>query len=188
MKKQNNMKKNGYPPIRSTTVIGVLKDGRAALGSDGQVTLGATVMKNNAKKVRKLFDGKVLAGFAGATADAFTLLEKFESKLEAHHGNLQRASIDLAKEWRTDRYLRKLEAMLIVMNNSTALLISGTGDVIEPEENIIAIGSGGPYAQAAAQAMIRHTSLGAREIVEESLNIAGNICIYTNSHQTIEEL
>lgn len=175
--------------IRSTTVVGVIRDGKVALGSDGQVTLGqSTVMKSNAKKVRKIYNNQILVGFAGGTADAFTLLQRFEEKIEAMRGNLMKASIDMAKDWRTDKYLRKLEAMLIVMNKKEALLISGTGDVIEPEEGIITIGSGGSYALAAAQAMVRHTNLSAREIVEESLKIAGNICIYTNTNLTIEEL
>lgn len=174
--------------IHATTVVGVLRDGKAAMGSDGQVTFGNTVLKANAKKVRKLYNNTILAGFAGATADAFTLIQRFEEKLEAHRGNLQRASIELAKDWRTDRYLRKLEAMLTVMNNTTALIISGTGDVIEPDDNIIAIGSGGPYALSAARAMIKHSNLSAKDIVEESLKIAGDICIYTNLSITLEEL
>lgn len=174
--------------IRSTTVVGVIKDGQAALGSDGQVSFGNTVMKHTAKKVRKLYNNTVITGFAGATADAFTLLQRFEEKLEANRGNLYRSAIDLAKDWRTDRYLRRLEAMLIVMDKTKALLISGTGDVIEPDDNIIAIGSGGPYALSAGRALMKHTSLTAREIVEESLKIAGEICIYTNSDRTIEEL
>ncbi len=176
------------PEIRSTTVIGIIKDGKAAMGSDGQVTYGNTVMKHNAKKVRKIYNNSILCGFAGATADAFTLLQRFEEKIESHRGNLYRASIELAKDWRTDRYLRKLEAMLAVMTNKEALLISGTGDVIEPEDKIISIGSGGPYALSAAQALLKHSTLSAKEIVEESLNIAGNICIYTNLHITLEEL
>jgi ATP-dependent HslUV protease subunit HslV len=175
--------------IRSTTVVGVIRDGKVALGSDGQVTLGqAVVMKSNAKKVRKIYNNQILVGFAGATADAFTLLQRFEEKVESNRGNLMKASIEMAKDWRTDRYLRKLEAMLIVMNQKEALLISGTGDVIEPEDGIITIGSGGSYAFAAAQAMVKHTKLSAREIVEEALKIAGNICIYTNTNLTIEEL
>ncbi len=179
------MKKN----VKSTTVIGVIRDGKAALGSDGQVTLGESiVMKGNAKKVRRIYNNQILVGFAGATADAFTLLQRFEEKLETNRGNLMKASIEMAKDWRTDRYLRKLEAMLIVMNKKEALLISGTGDVIEPEEGIITIGSGGAYALAAAQALIRNTDLSARDIVEKSLNIAGNICVYTNTNLTIEEL
>ncbi|OGU59512.1 MAG: HslU--HslV peptidase proteolytic subunit [Ignavibacteria bacterium GWF2_33_9] len=182
------MKNKFYPEIRSTTVLGVIKDGKAVLGADGQVTLGNTVMKGNARKVRTLNNGKVLAGFAGATADAFTLLQKFEEKLESHRGNMQRASIELAKDWRMDRYLRKLEAMLIVMDNSNIFLISGTGDVIEPEEKIIAIGSGGNFAFSAATALFQHSNLDARQIVEESLQIASKICIYTNSQFIIEEL
>lgn len=177
-----------YPEVHSTTVIGLIKDGKAVLGADGQVTFNNTVMKSNAKKVRTLYGGTVIAGFAGATADAFTLLQRFEEKLDSQRGNLQRASIDLAKDWRTDRYLRRLEAMLIVMNKTNILLISGTGDVIEPEEQIIAIGSGGNYAYAAAKALMKHSQLDARQIVEESLKIAANICIYTNSNFVIEEL
>lgn len=182
------MKSNFYPEIRSTTVIGVIRDGKAALGADGQVTFGNIVMKPNARKVRKIYNNTIMVGFAGATADAFTLLQRFEEKIESHRGNLYRASIELAKDWRTDRYLRKLEAMLIVMTNKEILLISGTGDVVEPEDKIIAIGSGGPYALSAAQALIKHTSLSAKEIVEESLNIAGNLCIYTNTNTIVEEL
>lgn len=177
-----------YPEVHSTTVIGVVKDGKAALGADGQVTFNNTVMKHNAKKVRKIHDNKIITGFAGATADAFTLLQRFEEKLDSLRGNLMRASIELAKDWRTDRYLRRLEAMLIVMDKNSALLISGTGDVIEPEDNIIAIGSGGSYALAAARVLIKHTNLSAREIVEEALKIAGEICIYTNSNIVIEEI
>lgn len=182
------MKNAFYPDVHSTTVIGLIKNGKAVLGADGQVTFNNTVMKSNAKKVRTLYGGKVIAGFAGATADAFTLLQRFEEKLESQRGNLQRASIDLAKDWRTDRYLRRLEAMLIVMSKTNILLISGTGDVIEPEEQLIAIGSGGNYAYAAATALVKHSQLDARQIVEESLKIAANICIYTNSNFVIEEL
>ena len=185
MKKENEII---VPKIHSTTVIGVLRDGKAAMGADGQVTFNNTVMKHNAKKVRKLYNDKIISGFAGATADAFTLLERFEEKLEAHSGNLYRASIELAKDWRTDRYLRRLEAMLAVMDSTSALLISGTGDVIEPDDKIIAIGSGGPFALSAARSLLNHTKLSAREIIEESLKIAGEICIYTNSTITIEEL
>ncbi len=174
--------------FNATTVIGVLRDGKAAMGSDGQVTLGNTVMKHSAKKVRKLYNGQILAGFAGSAADAFALLQRFEDKLESNRGNLQRASIELAKDWRMDRYLRHLEAMLAVMNNKEILLISGTGDVIEPDDNIIAIGSGGPYALAAARAMAKHTELESKTIVDEALKIAGEICIYTNSNITVEEL
>lgn len=174
--------------IYATTVVGVLRDGRAAMVSDGQVTFGTTVMKHSAKKVRTLYNGTVLAGFAGAAADAFALLQRFEEKLESHRGNLERSAIELAKDWRTDRYLRRLEAMLAVMNTSKMLLVSGTGDVIEPDDNILAIGSGGAYALAAARALYSHTDLPAREIAEESLRIAGSICIYTNTNLTVEEL
>ncbi|MFY8161925.1 MAG: ATP-dependent protease subunit HslV [Candidatus Kapaibacteriota bacterium] len=174
--------------LRATTVVGVIKDGKAALGSDGQMTLGNTVMKNTTKKVRKLFNNTVLVGFAGGTADAFTLIERFEEKLEANRGNLVKASIALAKDWRTDRYLRKLEAMMIAMNKDQLLLLSGTGDVIEPDDCIVSIGSGGAFALAAGTALLRHSNLSAKEIVEESLKIAGNICIYTNTNITLEEL
>lgn len=174
--------------IRSTTVLAVVKDGKAAIGADGQVTLGNTVMKHGTKKIRKLYNDKIAVGFAGATADAFSLLAKFEEKLEKHSGNLLRSSIDLAKEWRTDRYLRKLEAMMIAMDSSSALLISGTGDVIESDDNVVAIGSGGPYALSAARALYDNTDLSAKEIVERSLKIAGEICIYTNTNLTIVEL
>ncbi|GAB1371252.1 ATP-dependent protease subunit HslV [Candidatus Kapaibacterium sp.] len=174
--------------MHGTTVIGVLKSGKAAMGSDGQVTFGNTVLKHNAKKVRLLYNNTILAGFAGATADAFTLIQRFEEKLESNRGNLQRASIELAKDWRTDRYLRKLEAMLAVMSSKEGFLISGTGDVIEPEDNIIAIGSGGPFALSAARALLNHSELDPKSIVEESLKIAGEICIYTNSTFTIESL
>ncbi|MBI3258369.1 MAG: ATP-dependent protease subunit HslV [Ignavibacteriae bacterium] len=182
------MKSNFYPEIRSTTVVGVLRDGKSSLGADGQVSLGNTIMKHSAKKVRRVYNNSVLVGFAGATADAFTLLQRFEEKLEQHRGNLERSSIELAKDWRTDRYLRRLEAMLIVANSSKILIISGTGDVIEPDDNIVAIGSGGMYALSAARALYAHTELSAHEIVEKSLTIAGEICIYTNSNLTIEDL
>ncbi len=185
MKNSNNIL---HPEIHSTTVLGVIRNGKAAMGADGQVTFNNTVMKHNARKVRKLFNDKIIAGFAGATADAFTLIERFEEKLESHSGNLYRASIELAKDWRTDRYLRRLEAMLAVMDSSNALLLSGTGDVIEPDDKIIAIGSGGPYAQSSARSLLKHTKLSAKEIVAESLKIAGEICIYTNSTIIIEEL
>lgn len=181
-------KSNFYPEVRSTTVVGILKDGKAALGSDGQVSFGNTVMKHNAKKVRKLYNGNILAGFAGATADAFTLLQRFEEKIEANSGKLMKSAIELAKDWRTDRYLRRLEAMLIVMDKESSLLISGTGDVIEPDDEIIAIGSGGPYAQSAAKALLKHTDLSPKEIVREALEIAGNTCLYTNLQIGIEEL
>ena len=174
--------------IHSTTVIGVIKDGRCAIGGDGQVTIGQSVMKHSSKKVRKLYSDTVLAGFAGASADAFTLFERFEDKLQQYHGNLSRASVELAKEWRLDKYLRRLEALLAVMNHDTTLLISGTGDVVEPDDKIVAIGSGGNYALAAARALLKHTNLSAKEIVLESLNAASEICIYTNKNFTVEEI
>jgi ATP-dependent HslUV protease subunit HslV len=171
----------------STTILAVRRGGQLALGGDGQVTLGNTVMKGNARKVRHLYGGKVLAGFAGGTADAFTLFERFEGKLEKF-GNLTRAAIELAKDWRSDRYLRRLEALLLVGDPTALLVISGNGDVIEPEHPLVAIGSGGPFAQAAAQALYESTELEARQIVERSLGIAADICIYTNRNLTIEEL
>jgi len=174
--------------IRSTTIIGLVHKGQAAMGGDGQVTLGQTVMKHNAKKVRKLYNNTILAGFAGASADAFTLMERFEDKLEQYKGNLSRAAVELAKDWRTDKYLRRLEAMLAVVSKEKALIISGNGDVIEPDDNIVAIGSGGSYALAAAKMLIKHTNLSAKEIVEEALNTAADICIYTNKNIIIEEI
>jgi ATP-dependent HslUV protease, peptidase subunit HslV len=174
--------------VRSTTVIAVRREGTSAIAGDGQVSIGATVVKANARKVRKLGGGRVLAGFAGASADAFTLLDRFEAKLEAHRHNLTRAAVELAKEWRTDRYLRRLEAMLIVMDGTQMLLLSGTGDVIEPDEGVIAIGSGGSFALAAARALMAHTELGAAEIARESLRIAAQICVYTNEAIVVEEL
>jgi ATP-dependent HslUV protease subunit HslV len=171
-----------------TTILSVRREGRVALGGDGQVTLGQAILKNNARKVRRLYQDKVIAGFAGGTADAFTLFERFESKLEKHSGQLTRAAVELAKDWRTERMLRRLEALLAVADRETSLVISGNGDVIEPEQSLIAIGSGGPYAQAAARALIENTSLSAREIVDKALNIAGDICIYTNRYISIEEL
>ncbi|MBS1551723.1 MAG: ATP-dependent protease subunit HslV [Bacteroidetes bacterium] len=174
--------------MKSTTVIGLIKNGKAVIGSDGQVTMGNTVMKHTTKKVRKIFNDKVLVGFAGATSDAFTLFEKFESKLEEYKGNLSRAAVELAKEWRTDKYLRRLEALLVVVDNEKALIVSGTGDVIEPDDGIAAIGSGGPYALVAARMLLKYSKLGAKEIVEESLNQAAEICIYTNHNISIEEL
>ena len=176
------------PPLHGTTILAVRRNGKTAIAGDGQVTVGATVMKHNAKKVRKLYNDKVLAGFAGATADAFTLFEKFEAKLEQYHGNLTRAAVELAKDWRTDRVLRRLEALMIVADGERSFILSGSGDVIEPEHGISAIGSGGPYAFAAARALVDHTALDARQIVEESLKIAADICIYTNKEITIEEL
>lgn len=174
--------------FRGTTVVAVRRGNQVALGADGQVTLGNTVMKGNASKVRRLYKGNVIAGFAGGTADAFTLFERFEAKLEAHGGQLTRAAVELAKDWRTDRLLRRLEALLAVADRTASLVISGNGDVIEPEHGLIAIGSGGPFAQAAARALIEHTELDARAITEASLGIAADICIYTNHHRTIETL
>jgi ATP-dependent HslUV protease subunit HslV len=174
--------------IHGTTVIGIIKDGKCAIGSDGQVTIGQSVMKNNSKKVRKLYNGTVIAGFAGASADAFTLFERFEDKLQQYHGNLSRAAVELTKDWRMDKYLRGLEALLAVMNGETALIISGNGDVVEPDDRIVAIGSGGNYALAAARVLIKHTNLTAKEIVLESLEAASEICIYTNKHFSIEEI
>ena len=177
---------NHFDP-HSTTILAVRRNGRLALGGDGQVTLGNTVMKGNARKVRQLHEGKVLAGFAGGTADAFTLFERFEGKLQKF-GNLTRAAIELAKDWRTDRYLRRLEALLLVGDPDSIYVISGNGDVIEPEQPLAAIGSGGPYAQSAARALFENTELGSRDIVERALGIAADVCIYTNRNLTIEEL
>ena len=174
--------------LHGTTVLAVRRNGRVVIGGDGQVTLGNTVMKGNARKVRRLYQDKVIAGFAGGTADAFTLFERFEGKLEKHGGNLTRAAVELAKDWRTDRLLRRLEALLIVADLHTTLLLSGNGDVIEPEHDLAAIGSGGAFAQAAAQALLEHTELDARAIVEQALKIAAGICIYTNGYLTLEEL
>ena len=171
----------------STTILAVRRDGSIALGGDGQVTLGNTVMKGNARKVRRLSNGKVLAGFAGGTADAFTLFERFEGKLEKY-GNLTRAAIELAKDWRADRYLRRLEALLLVGDPQSLFIVSGNGDVIEPEHDAVAIGSGGPFAQAAARALTENTELDARTIVERALGIAADICIYTNRNLVVEEL
>jgi len=174
--------------LHGTTVLAVRREGRVVIGGDGQVTLGNTVMKGNARKVRRLYQNKIIAGFAGGTADAFTLFERFEGKLEKHGGHLTRAAVELAKDWRTDRLLRRLEALLIVADLQTTLIISGTGDVVEPERHLAAIGSGGAYAQAAAQALLEHTELDARTIVEQALKIAAGICIYTNGNLTLEEL
>ena len=174
--------------FHGTTILSVRRDGQVALGGDGQVTLGAVIVKATARKVRRLYQNRILAGFAGSTADAFTLFERFEGKLEKHHGNLQRAAVELAKDWRSDRVLRRLEAMLAVADATTSLIITGQGDVLEPEFGIIAIGSGGAYAQAAARALLTHSSLAAKDIVKEALMIAGDICIYTNQQHTIEVL
>jgi ATP-dependent HslUV protease subunit HslV len=173
--------------IRSTTILAVRRDGKVALGGDGQVTVGQTVMKSNAQKVRSLHGGKLLAGFAGAAADAFTLFEKFEEKLERYPGNLARASVELAKDWRSDRVLRRLEALLAVTDRDHGFIISGTGDIIEPDDGILAIGSGGSYALAAARALVENTELSAREIVQRGLQIAAGICVYTNDNITVLE-
>lgn len=171
-----------------TTIVSVRRNGKVVIAGDGQVSLGNTVMKGNARKVRRLYNNKVLAGFAGGTADAFTLFERFERKLEMHQGHLLKAAVELAKDWRTDRMLRKLEALLAVADETGSLIITGNGDVVQPENDLIAIGSGGNFAQAAATALLENTELGAREIAEKSLNIAGDICVFTNHHHTIEEL
>lgn len=175
--------------LKATTVLGIIHDGEAAIGADGQATMDKTVMKATVKKVRHLYEGKIVAGFAGSTADAFTLYEKYEEKLKQYNGNLQRAAVEMAKEWRTDKFLRKLEALLVVMNKDEALLISGQGDVIEPDDQILAIGSGGSYALAAARALKQNApELSAREIVKKSLNIAADICIYTNHNLSILDI
>lgn len=173
---------------RGTTIVSVRREGKVVIGGDGQVSLGNTVMKGNACKVRRLYKNQVIAGFAGGTADAFTLFERFESKLEQHHGQLVRSAVELAKDWRTDRALRRLEALLAVADKESSLIITGNGDVIQPEDDLIAIGSGGPFAQSAAKALLENTELDARGIVEKSLSIAADICIYTNHNRTIEEL
>ncbi|UYZ84939.1 ATP-dependent protease subunit HslV [Entomomonas sp. E2T0] len=171
-----------------TTIVSIRRNGKVVMGGDGQVSLGNTVMKGNAKKVRRLYHGQVIAGFAGATADAFTLFERFEAQLEKHQGHLVRAAVELTKDWRTDRSLSRLEAMLAVANKDASLILTGNGDVLDPEDGLIAMGSGGPYAQAAAKALLMHTEMSAREIAETALNIAGSICIYTNQNLAIEEL
>lgn len=174
--------------IRSTTICGVIHNGKAALGGDGQVTLGNAVMKHNSVKIRKLYGGKILCGFAGSAADAFTLLNRFEEKLEQYNGNLERAVVELAKDWRTDKYLRRLEAMLALLSNEKAFIVSGTGDIIEPDDKIVAIGSGGMYALSAAKMLKKYSSLDAKEIVREALNTAAEICIYTNDKINIETI
>ncbi len=171
-----------------TTILSVRREGQVVIGGDGQVSLGNTVMKGNARKVRRLYKNQVIAGFAGGTADAFTLFERFEAKLEAHNGQLTRAAVELAKDWRTDRSLRRLEALLAVADKDASLIITGNGDVIQPEDDLIAIGSGGNYAQAAARALLENTQLDARSIVEKGLKIAGDICVFTNQNHTIETL
>ncbi len=174
--------------IHGTTIIGLRHNGKVAVGGDGQVTLGSTVMKQSSNKIRKLYNNSVLVGFAGSAADAFSLLERFEEKLEQHQGQIVRSAVELAKLWRTDKYLRQLEALLAVVDKEHALIVSGTGDVIEPDDGIVAVGSGGMYALAAARMLVQHTKFEAKEIVRESLNAASNICIYTNKNFTIEEL
>ena len=174
--------------FHGTTILSVRRDGAVALGGDGQVTLGNVVIKATARKVRRIYNDRVLAGFAGATADAFTLFERFEAKLEKHQGHLTRSAVELAKDWRSDRVLRRLEAMLAIADRTASLVITGTGDVLEPEHGIVAIGSGGAYAQAAARALLAHTSLGAADIVREALHVAGEICIYTNQQIVVETL
>ena len=174
--------------VHSTTVIGLRHQGKTVIGADGQVTVGNAVMKQSARKIRKIYNDTVLAGFAGSAADAFTLFERFEDKLQQYHGNLLRAAVELAKQWRTDKYLRQLEALLAVLNQEQALIISGTGEIIEPDDGIVAIGSGGNYALAASRMLVKHTTLSARDIVQQSLTTAADICIYTNKNILIEEL
>ena len=174
--------------IRSTTILAVRRDGKAVIAGDGQVTMGDTVMKSTARKVRRLYNEKIIAGFAGATADAFALFQRFETKLEQYHGQLNRAAVELAKDWRTDKTMRSLEALLLVADHTSTLIISGTGDVIEPDDGIAAIGSGGPYALSASRALLKHTDMSARQIAEEAMQIAGQICIYSNLNFVIEEI
>ena len=188
LKAHRSSKVNTLEQYRGTTILSVRRGNQVVIGGDGQVSLGNTIMKGNARKVRRLFHDKVIAGFAGGTADAFTLFERFEAKLEKHRGQLVRAAVELAKDWRTEQSLRKLEALLAVADHSASLIITGNGDVIEPEEGLMAIGSGGPYAQSAARALLDNTELSAQEIVEKGLTIAGDICIYTNHNHTIEVL
>jgi ATP-dependent HslUV protease subunit HslV len=175
-------------PIHATTILAVRRDDRAVMAGDGQVTLGTTIVKQGARKIRRLYGDKVLAGFAGSAADSFALFSRFEAKLEQYRGNLERSAVELARDWRTDRILRRLEAMLIVLDQRSMFLLSGTGDLIEPDEGIVGIGSGGAFAQSAAKALVRHTTLDARAIAEQSLRIAAELCIYTNANLTIEEL
>ena len=174
--------------FRGTTILSIRRNGKVVVGGDGQVSMGNTIMKGNARKVRRLYNNKVIAGFAGGTADAFTLFERFEGKLEKHSGNLMRAAVELAKDWRTDKMLRRLEALLTVADSKASLIITGLGDVIEPEHSLMAIGSGGPFAQSAAKALLDNTKLSARKIVEKGLGIAADICVYTNHNFTIEEI
>ena len=186
--KENNFYQSEKKVFRATTIIGLYRNGEASLGGDGQVTFGETVVKHNSKKVRKMYHDTILSGFAGTTADAFTLFEKFEKKLDQYNGNLYRAAVEMAKDWRSDKYLRKLEALLAVVDRENSLIISGMGDVIEPDDGIVAIGSGGPFALAAARALMKYANLSPREIVEEALKISSSICIYTNANFTIEVL
>ena len=174
--------------IRGTTIVAVSRDGRVAVAGDGQVTLGATVLKHTARKIRRLHEGRVVAGFAGATADAFTLFERFEGKLDEFRGNMRRAAVELAKEWRTDRVLRRLDALMVVTDGKDLMLLSGGGDVVEPDDGVIGVGSGGAFALAAARALLRHTALPAAEIAREALMIAAGICVYTNENATVEEI
>ena len=185
---RNKLRRMALEQYRGTTIVSVRRGNKVVIGGDGQVSQGNTVMKGNARKVRRLYKDQVLAGFAGGTADAFTLFERFEEQLEKHHGKLVRAAVELAKLWRTERSLRRLEALLVVADKESSLIITGNGDVIEPEDSIMAIGSGGPFAQSAAKALIQNSDLDAREIVEKSLTIAADICVYTNQNHTIEEL
>ena len=182
------MKRDDSTRVRSTTVLLVRRAGQAAMAGDGQVTMGETIMKSSARKVRRLYNDRILAGFAGATADAFALLTRFEGKLEQYHGNLERAAIELSKDWRTDKILRNLEALLIVADDKSSFLLSGNGDVISPDEGVLAIGSGGPYALAAARALLANTEMSAREVAAEAMRIAGEICIYSNQNVIVEEL
>jgi ATP-dependent HslUV protease subunit HslV len=186
--KENNFYQSEKKVFRATTIIGLHRNGEASLGGDGQVTFGETVVKHNSKKVRKMYHDTILSGFAGTTADAFTLFEKFEKKLDQYNGNLYRAAVEMAKDWRSDKYLRKLEALLAVVDRENSLIISGMGDVIEPDDGIVAIGSGGPFALSAARALMKYANLSPREIVEEALKISSSICIYTNANFTIEVL
>ncbi|MES4792439.1 MAG: HslU--HslV peptidase proteolytic subunit [Chloroflexota bacterium] len=182
------MKSHQPKYIRSTTILAVRREGKAVIAGDGQVTMGDTVMKSKARKVRRLYNDQVIAGFAGATADAFALFQRFEAKLEQYHGQLQRSAVEMAKEWRTDKMMRNLEALLLVADKDATLVLSGNGDVIEPDDGIAAIGSGGPYALSAARALLTHTNLSARQIAEEAMKIAGQICIYSNTNLVIEEI
>ena len=184
----NEPTENTRPVVRSTTILALRRDGKVVMAGDGQVSFGNTVMKHSARKVRRIYNGKVLAGFAGATADAFALFDKFEKQLEQHGGNLRRAAVELAKDWRTDRVLRRLEALLIAADRDAMLVLSGSGDIIEPDDDVIAIGSGGSYALAAARVLLKHSQLDARTIAEEAMRQAAAICIYTNDHLVIEEL